>query len=44
VGATANVSASENAFSADAGIRLLQNATINQDAETSNRLHDNKGM
>ena len=42
VRANANVSASEIAYSADAGIRLLQNATINQDAETSNRLHDNK--
>jgi hypothetical protein len=42
VGAAAKVTASEIAHNAVAGIRVLQNGTLNADAETSNRFHDNK--
>lgn len=40
-GAAATVQSSEIAFSASAAIRVMQNAQLNADAETSNKLHDN---
>jgi hypothetical protein len=35
------VQSSEIAFSASAAIRIMQNAQLNADAETTNKLHDN---
>lgn len=40
-GAAATVQSSEIGFSASAAIRVMQNAEINADAATANRLHDN---
>ncbi|HEU4636483.1 MAG TPA: hypothetical protein VFS41_09915 [Edaphobacter sp.] len=40
--ASATVQSSELAFSATAAIRVMQNATLNADAESSNQMHDNK--
>jgi hypothetical protein len=42
VRASAKIVDSETAHSADAGIRILQDAMINPDAETMNHLQDNK--
>jgi hypothetical protein len=41
-GAAATVQSSEIAFSASAAIRVMQNAQLNANAETANKLHDNK--
>jgi hypothetical protein len=40
-GAAATVQSSELAFSASAALRVMQNAKLNADAATANRLHDN---
>jgi len=40
-GAAATVQSSEIAFSATAAIRIMQNAQLNADAATVNKLHDN---